>query len=166
MVLISLPECEIHLKPPTSYLLNHQRSLLPAWNWDWTEQPPTLILVLLQAKFSLLEDSTKIQDEKDRLLGKFIRLAQQIKLQAQQQNVLTEIIFPVDGKPLCSEVGTDFFNLPAIVKESLNYEVVKTEPGCSAFCHPTWNHAVYPGLLLANASIQDIGKKRLNLIFH
>ncbi len=155
MVLISLPQCEIYLKPPTSYLLANQRSLLPAWDWDWTEQPPTLILVLLQAKFSLLEDSAIIQEEKDRLLGKFIRLTQQIKLHTQQQHVLTEIIFPVDGKPLCSTVGNDFFNLPAIVKESLGYEVVKTEPGCSAFRHPTWNHAVYPSLLLINTSIKN-----------
>lgn len=156
MVLISRPELEIHLQPPTVYLFAHQRSLVPDWNWDWSERPPTLVLVLLQAQLSLLKDSAIIQAEKDRLLGQFIRLAQTIKLQAQQQNYLTEIIFPVDGKPLCSTVGTDFFNLPAIVKESLGYEMVKTEPGCSAFCHPVWKDAVYPGLLLIDASIEPV----------
>ncbi len=161
-MLISLPNLEIYLIKPTTYLLLHRQSLIPDWNWDWQTNSPILILFLLQAKFPLLENSEIIQDEKDRLLGKFIRLSQKIKSQSNQQNILTETIFPVDGKPLFSKIGNTAFNLPALIQESLGFPTEKTAQGCQVFIHPCWHHAVYPGMLLINASIETTKK----LVFH
>ena len=152
-MLISHSQLEIYLQKPTDYLLANRQSLLPDWDWNWQENSPTLILVFLQARFSLLEDSAVIQDEKDRLLGKLMRLSQQIKSQGDRNNILTEIIFPVDGKPLLSQTGKSVFNLPALVQDCLGFPLEKTKQGCQVFLHPLWSHAVYPGLLLTNTSI-------------
>jgi hypothetical protein len=109
----------------------------------------------LLAQFPLLEISEAIQAEKDRLLGKFIRLAHKIKLEGDRHNILAEIIFPVDGKPLFSTTGDRVFNLPALIQDSLDFPLQKTAQGCEVFFHPLWSHAVYPGLLLINVSIDE-----------
>ena len=146
-------DLEIYFKKPTDYLLANRQSLIPDWDWKWEQQTPTLALVLLQAQFPLLEISETIQAEKDRLLGKFIRLAQSIKLESDRHDILTEIIFPVDGKPLFSSTGDRAFNLPALIQDSLDFPLQKTAQGCEVFLHPLWSHAVYPGLVLMNTSI-------------
>jgi hypothetical protein len=153
--MISRPDLEIYFKKPTDYLLTNRQFLLPDWNWDWERQPPTLALILLQARFPLLEISETIQAEKDRLLGKFMRLAHKIKLEGDRHNILTEIIFPVDGEPLFSTPGDRVFNLPALIQDSLDFPLKKTAQGCEVFLHPLWSHAVYPGLLLINTSIDE-----------
>ena len=146
-------DLEIYFKKPTDYLFANRQNLLPDWDWNWEKQPPTLALILLQAQFPLLEISETIQAEKDRLLGKFIRLAQSIKLESDRHNILTEIIFPVDGKPLFSTTGDRVFNLPALIQDALDFPLEKTTQGCQVFIHPQWSHAVYPGLVLMNTSI-------------
>ena len=148
-------DLEIYFNQPTDYLFANRQNLLPDWDWNWEKQTPTLALILLQAQFPLLEISETIQAEKDRLLGKFIRLAQSIKLESDRHNILTEIIFPVDGKPLFSTTGDRVFNLPALIQDSLDFPLQKTAQGCEVFLHPLWSHAVYPGLLLINASIDE-----------
>jgi len=153
-VLISRLHLEIYLQKPTAYLLKNRQFLMPDWDWDWQRQTPTLILILLQAQFSLLEDSELIQQEKDRLLGKFMRLGQKIKLENDRQNHLTEIIFPVDGKPLFSKTGDSVFNLPVLIQDALGFPVEKTTQGCQVCIHPFWSDGVYPGLLLTNISIE------------
>jgi hypothetical protein len=153
--MISRPDLEIYFKKPTDYLLKNQQFLLSDWNWNWEKQPPTLALILLQAQFPLLEISEAIQAEKDRLLGKFMRLAHKIKLEGDRQDILTEIIFPVDGKPLFSTTGDRVFNLPALIQDALDFFVEKTAQGCQVFIHPQWSYAVYPGLILINTSIDE-----------
>jgi len=153
--MISHPDLEIYFKKPTDYLLTNRQNLLPDWNWNWEEQPPTLVLILLQARFPLLEISEAIQDEKDRLLGKYMRLAHKIKLEGDHHDILTEIIFPVDGEPLFSSTGDRVFNLPALIQDSLNFPVEKNAQGCQVFIHPQWVYAVYPGLLLINTPINE-----------
>ena len=153
--MISRPDLEIYFKKPTDYLLTNRQFLLPDWNWDWEKQPPTLVLILLQARFPLLEISEAVQDEKDRLLGKYMRLAHKIKLEGDRNNILTEIIFSVDGEPLFSITGNRAFNLPALIQDSLNFPIEKTTQGCQVFIHPQWFYAVYPGLLLINNSIDE-----------
>jgi len=148
-------DLEIYFNKPTDYVLANRQFLLPDWDWDWKQKTPTLALILLQAQFPLLEISETIQAEKDRLLGKFIRLAHKIKLEGDRHNILTEIIFPVDGKPLFSTTGDRVFNLPALIQDSLDFPLQKTAQGCEVFLHPLWSHAVYPGLLLINASIGE-----------
>lgn len=155
--MIICSDLEIYFKKPTDYLLANRQNLLPDWNWDWEKQPPTLVLILLQAQFPLLEISEAIQAEKDRLLGKYIRLAHKIKLEGDRHNLLTEIIFPVDGKPFFSNSGSHAFNLPALIQDSLNFPIEKTAQGCQVFIHPQWVYAVYPGLLLINTSIDETG---------
>ena len=153
--MISRPDLEIYFKKPTDYLLANRQFLLPDWNWDWEKQPPTLALILLQAQFPLLEISEAIQGEKDRLLGKYIRLARTIKSAGDRHKILTEIIFPVDGEPLFSTTGDRVFNLPALIQDSLDFPLQKTAQGCEVFLHPHWFHAVYPGLILVNTSIDE-----------
>ena len=153
MILCS--DLEIYFNKPTDYLLANRQSLMPDWDWKWEQQTPTLALILLQAQFPLLEISQTIQAEKDRLLGKFIRLAQSIKLESDRHDILTEIIFPVDGKPLFSSTGDRVFNLPALIQDSLDFPLQKTAHGCEVFLHPLWFHAVYPGLILINTSIDE-----------
>ena len=151
--MIICPDLEIHFNQPTDYLFANRQNLLPDWDGNWEKQPPTLALILLQAQFPLLEISETIQAEKDRLLGKFIRLAHKIKLEGDRNNILTEIIFPVDGKPLFSTTGDRVFNLPALIQDILNFPLEKTDQGCQVFIHPQWSYAVYPGLVLMNTSI-------------
>lgn len=153
MILCS--DLEIYFNKPTDYLLANRQSLMPDWDWKWEQQTPTLALILLQAQFPLLEISQTIQAEKDRLLGKFIRLAQSIKLESDRHDILTEIIFPVDGKPLFSSTGDRVFNLPALIQDILNFPLEKTDQGCQVFIHPQWSYAVYPGLVLMNTSINE-----------
>ena len=153
--MICRPDLEIYFKKPTDYLLANRQNLLPDWDWNWEKQPPTLALILLQAQFPLLEISEAIQAEKDRLLGKFMRLAHKIKLEGDHHKILTEIIFSVDGEPLFSSTGDRVFNLPALIQDSLDFPLQKTAQGCEVFLHPLWSHAVYPGLLLINASIDE-----------
>jgi hypothetical protein len=150
--MIICSDLEIYLNQPTDYLLANRQNLLPDWDWDWEKQPPTLALILLQAQFPLLEISEAIQAEKDRLLGKFMRLAHKIKLEGDRQDILTEIIFPVDGKPFFSNPGSHAFNLPALIQDALNFPLEKTVQGCEVFIHPQWSYAVYPGLVLMKTS--------------
>jgi hypothetical protein len=151
MILCS--DLEIYFNKPTDYLFANRQLLIPDWEWEWEQQTPTLALILLQAQFPLLEISETIQAEKDRLLGKFIRLAQSIKLESDRHNILAEIIFPVDGKPLFSSTGDRVFNLPALIQDILNFPLEKTAQGCQVFIHLQWSYAVYPGLVLMNTSI-------------
>jgi hypothetical protein len=153
--MISRPDLEIYFKKPTDYLFANRQNLLPDWDWDWEKQTPTLVLILLQARLPLLEISEAIQAEKDRLLGKYMRLAHKIKLEGDRYNILTEIIFPVDGKPLFSTKGDRVFNLPALIQDSLDFPLQKTAQDCEVFLHPLWSHAVYPGLILVNTSIDE-----------
>jgi hypothetical protein len=149
--MFSRPDLEIYFKKPTDYLLTNRQFLLP--DWDWKQKTPTLALILLQAQFPLLEISETIQAEKDRLLGKYMRLAHKIKLEGDRHNILTEIIFPVDGKPFFSTTGDRVLNLPALIQDCLDFPVEKTAHGCQVFIHPQWSYAVYPGLVLMNTSI-------------
>ena len=153
--MILRPDLEIYFKKPTDYLLKNRQNLLPDWNSDWEKKPPTLVLILLQARFPLLDISEAIQAEKDRLLGKYMRLTRTIKSAGDRHKILTEIIFPVDGKPLFSTTGDRVFNLPALIQDALDFPLQKTAQGCEVFLHPLWFHAVYPGLLLINASIDE-----------
>ncbi|MEB3191433.1 MAG: hypothetical protein VKL42_13915 [Snowella sp.] len=136
---------EISLAAPTPFISNHWPQLLP----DWTEAPQTLILVCLPAQYSLAAEGLLIATEKDRLLQEFQTLADHLQQQAAQQGIRLESICPKNGTPRYSRAGNLHFDIVAAFHTCLGFDFVRTEKGCKLLCHPQWNQACYPGLLVS-----------------
>jgi hypothetical protein len=139
---------EIHIKSPTSFMVDNWGKLLP----DWEVPPPTLAFVFLNSQFPLDREGELIEAEKDRLLQYFGKLGQSFYLASQQRGFLTEIISPQDGTPQYSMRGEAHFDVVAAVHHSLGFNFSRTAKGCKVLEHPVWQAAVYPGLFLSEAT--------------
>ena len=143
---------EIHLKVPTSFMIENWKKLLP----DWKVPPQTLVLVLLNSQFPLDREGELIEAEKDRLLQHFKEWGKSFYLASLQGGFLTEVISPKNGRPQYSRIGELHFDLVAAVHHSLGFDFFRTGKGCKLVKHPVWQAAVYPGLFLSGATAAEV----------
>ena len=112
------------------------------------------IVVLQQARFSLLEAAPHIEQEKHRLRETFIRFGLEVTSRLRKQQFFADVIDPRSGYPLLSRSGETIHNDTAAVKALLGFPVITNR--CSVLVHPGWGTAVYPGILLTSAASQVI----------
>ncbi|WP_353672687.1 hypothetical protein [Synechocystis sp. LKSZ1] len=134
---------ETYLVPPSAYLLRHYPTLLP----DWPTPPQQLLFIFFQAQLSLALAGDAVEQEKERLWQAFQHWGQQIYRDLASSSLPVEIICPRSGQPQYSQVGSQVFDLPALVSACLGWEL-RGQGDCKAVLHPEWQEACYPGLVV------------------
>ena len=144
-------QTQIYIKPPSSFMLEHQQQLLPTW------QVPInyVILVLQQSRVTLKSSSVDVIQEKDYLREQFWRLGCNLIFQLRDRNYLSDLFDPRSGYPWLTPAGQITLNDNAVVEASLGFTVTNYG-NCSLLSHPQWHHAVYPSTMVTTAPLTVI----------
>lgn len=141
-------EVELYLAPPSQFIGDRWRKLLP----DWQAPPISAIVVLLRSQYPLEDEGEAIEREKERLLQEFLKLSEKLRERCfQQSEFLLEAICPKQGTPIYSTPGEIMVSLVSVVHQLLGFEFFPTIKGCRVLKHPRWQTALYPGLLLSQS---------------
>ncbi|MGB5596645.1 MAG: methylmalonic aciduria and homocystinuria type D protein [Crocosphaera sp.] len=143
---------EIYVKPMTKFMLENLYKLLPECNF----YPKTVVIILLYSPIPIDSISQQVQEEKQRLKEEFLKLANNIKLTAQQKKYFIDIIDPQDGKPINSGAGTINFDIIAVVHDLLGFSFQNTNDGCKVLNHPIQKSAIYPSIFLSDATLNEM----------
>lgn len=139
-------EIQISIHAPSRYICDNCERILPDWK---NKLKMSVVIVLQQSQFALIESSPSVETEKQRLRAKFMRFACDVAFDLQDHNYLTDLIDPRTGYPLLSRVGQIPHDDTAVVKALLKYPIICNE--CRVLVHPKWGTAVYPGILISAA---------------
>lgn len=140
-------EIQISIHPPSRYIFNNCERILPDWK---NKLEMSVVIVLQQSQFALIESSPQIETEKQRLRARFMRFACDVAFELRDQNYLTDLIDPRTGYPLLSRPGQIPHDDTAVVKALLQYPIICNQ--CRVLIHPKWGAAVYPSILISAAS--------------
>lgn len=146
-------EIELYLAPPTEFIRDRWRELLP----DWQIPPRAAIVVLLRSQYALDGEGQAIEGEKERLLQEFLELSDRFREGYFPTGAfLLEAICPKQGTPIYSAQGELTVSLVSALHQLLGFEFFPTPKGCRVLKHPLWQTALYPGLLLSQSSVAAI----------
>lgn len=142
------PQIAIH--PPTAFVAANLGQILPDWNSDdvW------IVIFLQRSQFPLTATDPQIEEEKNQLRHRFLKLALPMAQQLNSQGLMTDIIDPATGYPLLSKPGKINHSDALTVATSLNFPLQKGP--CTVVIHPQWGTAVYPSVLISSASPSQI----------
>lgn len=155
-------EIQISIHSPTRYIRENRQRILPDWN-DKLEM--SVVIVLQESQFPLIESSPRIETEKQYLRAKFMRFACDVAFDLRENNYLTDLIDPSTGYPLLSRPGQTPHNDTAVVKTLLKYQMISNK--CRVLIHPQWGTAVYPSIIVSAAPKIIIAKTiQSNAILH
>lgn len=140
-------EIQISIHPPSRYIFDNCERILPDWK---NKLEMSVVIVLQQSQFALIESSPQIETEKQRLRARFMRFACDVAFELRDQNYLTDLIDPRTGYPLLSRPGQIPHDDTAVVKALLQYPIICNQ--CRVLIHPKWGAAVYPSILISAAS--------------
>lgn len=140
-------QISVHQRP-TSFMAQNLERVFP----DWVLPVTTcrVVVVLQQSRYPLAETAPHIEREKDRLRERFISFGCDVARALQKQGVLADLIDPRDGYLLFSRKGEIPHNDTAVVNALLGLPLITEQ--CSVLTHPSWDTAVYPGILMSSAS--------------
>lgn len=139
---------EISIHYPSQYICANRERILPDWksrSFFW------VVIVLQQSQYQLVESTPEIEAEKERLRENFMRFGCDIAFNLRDRGYFTDIIDPRTGYPLLSRPGNIPHDDTAVVKALLDYPIIKNK--CRVLVHPHWGSAVYPSILLSQASL-------------
>ncbi len=139
-------EIQISIHSPTRYIRKNCERVLPDWK-DKLEM--SVVIVLQQSQFVLIESSPRIEAEKQRLRAKFMKFACDIAFELRDRNYFTDLIDPRTGYPLLSRPGQVPHDDTAVVKTLLKYPIICNK--CRVLIHPKWDTAVYPSIIISVA---------------
>ncbi|MBW4563694.1 MAG: methylmalonic aciduria and homocystinuria type D protein [Mojavia pulchra JT2-VF2] len=138
---------QISIHSPSQYICANCERILP----DWKQQSFLwVVIVLQQSRYQLLESTAEVEREKERLREKFMRFGCDLAFNLRDRGYLTDLIDPRTGFPLLSHSGVIPHDDTAVVKALLNYPVIQDK--CCVLVHPNWGTAVYPSILISEAS--------------
>ena len=139
-------ETQISIHFPTRYIRNNCERILPDWK---DELKMSVVIVLQQSQFSLVESTPVIEAEKQRLRARFMRFACDVAFNLRDRNYISDLIDPRTGYPLLSRPGQIPHDDTAVVKALLEYPIICNK--CRVLIHPKWGTAVYPSILISVA---------------
>ncbi|MCJ8278991.1 MAG: methylmalonic aciduria and homocystinuria type D protein [Rivularia sp. ALOHA_DT_140] len=139
-------EIQISIHSPTRYIRENCQRILPDWN---NSLGMSVVIVLQQSQFALIETSSRVETEKQRLRAKFMRFACDVAFDLKDKNYPTDLIDPRTGYPLLSRPGQISHDDTAVVKKLLKYPMICNK--CRVLIHPEWGTAVYPSILISTA---------------
>lgn len=142
---------EIYLFPPSQFIIDNQKKLLPTWDKPVTQ----VILVLQQSRLSLELSSDAVAWEKDRLREQFFRLGCGLIFRLRDRNLLSDLFDPRSGYPFISREGEIALSDAALVEALLRLDVIDYGD-CSLITHPRWGSALYPATIVTAASQEAI----------
>ena len=155
-------EVQISIHSPTRYIRDNCQRILPDWD---SKLRMSVAIVLQQSRFALIENSPKIEVEKQRLRAKFMRFACDVAFDLKDNKYPTDLIDPRTGYPLLSRPGQTSHDDTAAVKALLKYPMICNK--CRVLIHPEWGTAVYPSILISAAPKITIAQAmQSNAILH
>jgi hypothetical protein len=134
----------IHL--PNEFILTHLDQLLPGWLIPVV----SVLVVLQQCQFPLLDKTPEAEQQKHELRKRFINFACKVALKLHEMGYLVDIFDPRTGWPMLSQPGRLKLDDVAVVQASLGYQL-SDRGGCMILEHPAWGSSVYPSILVSSA---------------
>lgn len=137
---------EISIHQPSLFISQNLERVLPEWNLPvaW------VVLVLQQSRYELVETTSYVEREKDRLREKFMRFGFEVAFKLRDRGFLTDLIDPRNGYPLLSRPGEILHDDTAVVRALLGFPAINNN--CHVLEHPTWGTAIYPSTMISSAS--------------
>lgn len=143
-------EVQISINQPSPFMVQNLERVIPDWNLPvlW------VVVFLQQARYELVESTSHVEREKERLREKFMRFGLDVAFELRDRGLLTDLIDPRTGYPLLSPIGEIPHDDTAVVKTLLGFPI--THNNCRVLEHPSWGTAVYPSILMSSASPKTI----------
>ncbi|MEP0854367.1 MULTISPECIES: methylmalonic aciduria and homocystinuria type D protein [Cyanophyceae] len=141
---------QISIHQPSPFMVQNLERVIPDWNLPvlW------VVVFLQQARYELVESTSHVEREKERLREKFMRFGLDVAFELRDRGLLTDLIDPRTGYPLLSRIGEIPHDDTATVKALLDFPVIHNN--CRVLEHPIWGMAVYPSILMSSASPKTI----------
>ncbi len=137
---------EIYLSQPSQFVAQHLFQILP----EWSSTEAWVALILQQSQIPLNQLISQVKTEKDRLRNQFMNFSQSVVKNLSDHGFLSDFFDPITGYPVLSRAGEITHDDVAVARALLGCTV--TSEHCCALIHPRWKTAVYPGVLMAEAS--------------
>lgn len=138
---------EISVHDPSTFVEQNLERILPDWNLGTIH----VVIVLQEAKLSLMQRTAQVGREMDRLREAFIQYGVDVASALRKQGFLADIIDPREGYPLITRKGEIPHSDINAAGKLLGYFI---EPGaCPNLIHPEWRNAVYPSVLFSSSRI-------------
>lgn len=147
--------------PPSPFIAQNLERVLPGWSWPvlW------VVIVLQQARYTLVESTPPVEREKERLREKFMRFGFEVAFNLRDRGFSSNLIDPRTGYPLLSRPGEIPHDDTAVVQALLGFPIIRNR--CRVLEHPDWGTAVYPSTLLTSAPpkvimpvLKSVGKQQ------
>ncbi len=139
----------VHL--PNEFIRTHLDQLLP----KWPVPVSSVLVVLQQCQWALLDKTPETENHKNQLRENFFCFGYSIALTLGSIGYLTELFDPRTGLPMLSEPGHLKLDDTAVVQSSLGYQLTD-QRGCLVIEHPMWGNAVYPSVLVSSADLKTV----------
>lgn len=131
---------------PNEFIRTHLGQLLP----NWSLPVLSVLIVLQQCQFPLIEKTIETENCKNQLRLQFIAFGYSVVVKLREMGHLADMFDPRTGLPMTSPPGQLHLDDVAVVCSALGYPINSSSP-CSIIVHPTWGNAVYPSTLVSSA---------------
>ena len=142
---------QIYIAPPSQFIRDRQKQLLPTWNIPVAH----IILVLQHSSWSWEQSDDKITRVKDLLRENLFRFGGKLIFDLWKQGYLSDLFDPRTGYPLIGTAGEITLDDTAVTRALLGFEVTEYR-GCWLLNHPEWGNAVYPSTIVTTAPLKSI----------
>ena len=107
------------------------------------------------ADMDLVQRGERVEDEKDRLLERFMEFAAEICRQLMEAGHWADYIDPCSGLPMIHrDTGSVYGEVEALCT-LLGYRT-QNAGCCKVILHPKWGSSVYPASLFAKAPLEEV----------
>ncbi|KAK9816425.1 hypothetical protein WJX72_000083 [[Myrmecia] bisecta] len=142
-------EYSVHACPKT-----HEREFAAVFSGVQTDG--LLIIPTCQrAGLDLVQTGEQIEDEKDRLLERFMTFAKAICDMLLSQGHWADYIDPCSGLPMIHRSGMTTYSEVDALATLLGYKT-QNAGCCKILLHPQWGSAVYPASIFAKAPLREV----------
>lgn len=108
-----------------------------------------------QAVMDLVQRGEQVEDEKDRLLERFVEFAAHVCRTLEAQGHWADYIDPCSGLPMVHrETGNVYGEVEALCT-LLGYQT-QNAGCCKVILHPKWGSSVYPASMFAKAPVEAV----------
>ncbi len=139
--------------PPTPFIQQHWRELLP----DWSCAVGSVLITLQPLTFAPWHPMPITDQQKQWRRSQFLQWGQAIAEGVQQLGYTCDLFDPKTGFPLLSSPGSLGLDDVAGVRACLHYPTLEVS-GCWVMIHPDWGTGVYPSVILASAPPEVIDR--------
>ncbi|NEQ96106.1 MAG: methylmalonic aciduria and homocystinuria type D protein [Cyanothece sp. SIO2G6] len=132
--------------PPSGFIRQHWRRLLPHWS-----TPVLSLLILLQRSPTSIDDYTAAAERsKQQLRDRAIHLLQPLTERVHQSDYRAILFDPQTGYPYQGTMPGIPLNDVAVIYDVLGYDLEQCGE-CYCLVHPHWGNQVYPAIVVCSA---------------